>query len=964
MADGAVGNAPPSVVKELVDNALDARAKSIFVDIAANTIDSVQVKDDGHGIPGDDRPLACRRYCTSKIRDFHDLKEVGGKWLGFRGEALASLADMSGTISITTRVEGEPVAVKLTYQRNAKVRKQLAVKESTKCLTNIRRLMQAYALARPAIRFRLHVLKSKNGKADFVYAPGAGANVEDAALKIIGKECALECDWTALEMNDFELHAFLPKPTAIATKIANRSAFISVDSRPVSAARGTFKKIATAVRDRIRKANSTLTAVKDPFFCLNIICPPDSYDPNVEPAKDNVMFSDESLVVSLIDQLLVSYYPESSFSPDVVEEAMIIQSSCTSQIGEPSTSPITPSSTSCKDPVNEVQVSSPANHDRTPRWRSSMYGIDEEDLAFLPENVHTVVEEEEGLRDAAVSNPWTIARMNAPIKAKRLASAGQLPSPVKSRSGDLAAARSPTPTATPHRSGPLEPLAPQTLSRTNGYSDGLDDEIQRSVQFLPSSASQINCLLDHTSGAQVGRSVELPLSRGTLSPDLFRTVRQTSVRDTSIESSTAMQRTYKPRLPRGSRKFVPPVLQLNDTWFGQSMRNASKTSSSQKRPKRPRRPLFSNEHRFDSQASLHLPAAEDLANSRRNNTDIRNFLSQPRRAPSDVGSPALSRSSQQPCIVEQVRAYVEQESPAQGSPCRPRSIDAHQRPTGTAQEMEALFNFHQSASPGPCSSPTRKSRPSEVLPAPRSVSRSRRRRTTDGGLHRTKSHNVPLNSVPHGFEVHNLSLLGSVSVLNIVHEARKLDMQVNSLEWGYDTTDAFDVFAIPITEWKIMQWVIKIDDMLHAVFERVNGVEIQSALHKGMQRFLDTRKAEQRIDAGRAVNFMNGGTPAFSAGDNTSGALDSADSFSPDSGATPRVEDGSGSDNARLTPNHDTMAVTVKSDEYEKQNDVDFDFSQFVDLNGNAGRQNTPVQIREAEDEFGGSVDDEMLMDL
>lgn len=112
---------PSSVVKELIDNALDARAKSIFVDIAANTIDSIQIKDDGHGIPSEDRALTCRRYCTSKIRDFQDLKEVGGKWLGFRGEALASISEMCGTVSITTRVEGEPVAVELTYQRNGEL---------------------------------------------------------------------------------------------------------------------------------------------------------------------------------------------------------------------------------------------------------------------------------------------------------------------------------------------------------------------------------------------------------------------------------------------------------------------------------------------------------------------------------------------------------------------------------------------------------------------------------------------------------------------------------------------------------------------------------------------------------------------------------------------------------------------------------------------------------------------------
>lgn len=112
---------PSSFVKELIDNALDARANAIFVDIDANTIDSIQVKDTGHGIPGEDRSLVCRRYCTSKIRDFGDLIEAGGKWLGFRGEAMASMAEMSGTLEIITRVEGEPVAVRINYGQNGEL---------------------------------------------------------------------------------------------------------------------------------------------------------------------------------------------------------------------------------------------------------------------------------------------------------------------------------------------------------------------------------------------------------------------------------------------------------------------------------------------------------------------------------------------------------------------------------------------------------------------------------------------------------------------------------------------------------------------------------------------------------------------------------------------------------------------------------------------------------------------------
>jgi DNA mismatch repair protein MutL len=121
---------PSSVVKELIDNALDARAKSIFVDITANTIDSIQVKDDGHGIPAEDRALVCRRYCTSKIRDLNDLKEVGGKWLGFRGEALSSMAEMSSALSVTTRVEGELVAVKLKYGQDGELIRYVLVSVS------------------------------------------------------------------------------------------------------------------------------------------------------------------------------------------------------------------------------------------------------------------------------------------------------------------------------------------------------------------------------------------------------------------------------------------------------------------------------------------------------------------------------------------------------------------------------------------------------------------------------------------------------------------------------------------------------------------------------------------------------------------------------------------------------------------------------------------------------------------
>ena len=106
-----------SVVKELIDNALDGRATAIFVEISTNTLDIIQVRDNGHGIIPGDRCMLGRRYCTSKIRDLEDLANIGGQSLGFRGEALASAAELSGSVVITTRVEGEPTATSVKVKR-------------------------------------------------------------------------------------------------------------------------------------------------------------------------------------------------------------------------------------------------------------------------------------------------------------------------------------------------------------------------------------------------------------------------------------------------------------------------------------------------------------------------------------------------------------------------------------------------------------------------------------------------------------------------------------------------------------------------------------------------------------------------------------------------------------------------------------------------------------------------------
>ena len=133
------------------------------------------------------------------------------------------------------------------------------------------------------------------------------------------------------------------------------------------------------------------------------------------------------------------------------------------------------------------------NEDMEPRpqarWRTSMYGIDEDDLEFLQDDRTPVIDEEEDRRAIEVSNPWTIARMNAAIKPRQSTTNRQLPSPAKSTkdvNGHFSPSKVPV---TPNRIMSAEPLTPQTTSKTNMMRSPLDDELQRSIQHRPKPSS-------------------------------------------------------------------------------------------------------------------------------------------------------------------------------------------------------------------------------------------------------------------------------------------------------------------------------------------------------------------------------------------------------------------------------------------------------------------------------------------
>ncbi|RDW81631.1 putative DNA mismatch repair protein [Aspergillus mulundensis] len=338
---------PCSLAKELLDNALDASATSVSIEISQDTVDLIQVKDNGHGIPAADHNLVCRRAFTSKIHTVEDLRNIGGKSLGFRGEALASAAEVSGTLTVSTRVDTDPVGSSLKYGRNGElvsterishpvgttvrvsnlfrqipVRRQTAIKSAKKTLLRIKKMVQAYAMSRPSIRLFFKILKAKNESGNLMYAPGNNATLMEAALKVAGTEVVSNSElkkWpvSSDEVGDsrddsgYRLIALLPRLGSDFTKFNNLGQYISIDGRPLSSGRGVTQVIVKLYKTYLRSVASRdglSPPITDPFLCIHILCPEGTYDVNVEPAKDDVLFEDQHAVLSLVEGLLRDIY--------------------------------------------------------------------------------------------------------------------------------------------------------------------------------------------------------------------------------------------------------------------------------------------------------------------------------------------------------------------------------------------------------------------------------------------------------------------------------------------------------------------------------------------------------------------------------------------------------------------------------------------------------------------------------
>ena len=302
IAAGEVVERPASVVKELVENALDARATRISVTIELGGKKLLRVEDDGDGMSADDARLAIERHATSKIATSDDLAAI--RTLGFRGEALPSIASVSH-FRLRTRARGDETGTEVRVDGGALVSvrevgapegtcievadlfynlpaRRKFLKSDTAEATQISRLMTQMALGYPAVGFSLTSAGYGNGRRLLECPPAGGLG--ERFFQLFGERPDLI--EIRKEAGGLKVHGFI---AALG------------DQGPVRGAQNVFVN-RRIVKDRtiahaISEAYSVATIKeRSPEVHLFIEIPPDRVDVNVHPTKAEVRFLEQSLV--------------------------------------------------------------------------------------------------------------------------------------------------------------------------------------------------------------------------------------------------------------------------------------------------------------------------------------------------------------------------------------------------------------------------------------------------------------------------------------------------------------------------------------------------------------------------------------------------------------------------------------------------------------------------------------------
>ena len=304
IAAGEVVDRPASIVKELVENSIDAKATAITIEIKKGGISYIKITDNGTGFHSDDIEMAFERHATSKIRKEEDLQKITS--MGFRGEALASVAAIAKVV-LTTKNVNEEIGSKVRVEAgNIVSRKEIPCNTGTtieiydvfynvparfkflkKDYTEagyIEDAVTRIALAYPHISFRY----INNGKT-IIQTSGTG-NLHDTIYDIFGKEvynAVLPIDY---ESGDMKVFGMIGKP--VISRSTRMHQFIYINNRYIK-----DKTISSAID---RACEEKFAISKHAFIVCNIYMNPSLIDVNVHPAKLEVKFADESKIFDVV----------------------------------------------------------------------------------------------------------------------------------------------------------------------------------------------------------------------------------------------------------------------------------------------------------------------------------------------------------------------------------------------------------------------------------------------------------------------------------------------------------------------------------------------------------------------------------------------------------------------------------------------------------------------------------------
>ncbi|APP84580.1 DNA mismatch repair endonuclease MutL [Xanthomonas hortorum pv. vitians] len=309
IAAGEVVERPASVVKELVENALDAGATRVDIELEEGGVRLIRIRDNGGGIPPDELPLAVSRHATSKIASLDDLETVAT--LGFRGEALPSIASVSrftlvsrrhdaehgsaleieggrlGEVTPRAHAPGTTVEVRELFY-NVPARRKFLRAERTE-LGHIEEWLRSLALARPDVELRV----AHNGKPSRRYKPGD--LYSDARLgETLGEDFARQALRVDHSGAGLRLHGWVAQPHY--SRASTDQQYLYVNGRSVR-----DRSVAHAVK---MAYGDVLFHGRQPAYVLFLELDPARVDVNVHPAKHEVRFREARLIHDFVYRTL------------------------------------------------------------------------------------------------------------------------------------------------------------------------------------------------------------------------------------------------------------------------------------------------------------------------------------------------------------------------------------------------------------------------------------------------------------------------------------------------------------------------------------------------------------------------------------------------------------------------------------------------------------------------------------